>query len=230
MLPCAKLVSRTMDRFHTSVNDLAKACARSSDAAEWEELLCRCTPLVSLVSLRICRLWMSSVQGAMVDDIVQEVFVRLCDQERRILRNFEPRGEDSFMGLLRSVTTSVASDYFRRHCSVKRGGKVVTSSLDEETVPQPAAGVRQSAQALQAVLLAELDRKLRSAPGELAERDRVLFWLYYRQGFTAEEIAALPGAGLTAKGVESALRRIANWLREQIEPKGPEERPESICK
>lgn len=211
-----------MESIRGSVNDLAKACARSADAAEWEEFLRRCAPLVSLVALRVCRLWMNRTQPAMVDDIVQEVFLKLCERERRILREFEPRGDDSFLGLLRIVTASVGNDYFRRQSSVKRGGKVVTSSLDDELAPNQTVSARQTAQVQRAVLFSQLDRKLRSAPGVLGERDRVLFWLYYRQGFTAEEIAALPSAGLTAKGVESALRRIANWLREQIESSSPE--------
>jgi RNA polymerase sigma-70 factor (ECF subfamily) len=57
---------------------------------------------------------------------------------------------------------------------------------------------------------------LRSAPKVVAERDRALFWLYYRQGFTAEEIAGMTAIGLTAKGVESALRRVTIWLRGEI--------------
>lgn len=203
-----------MDSVLGSVNDLAKACARSADAAEWAELLRRCVPLVSLVALRACRMWMNRAEPAMVDDIVQEVFLKLCDQERRILRNFEPRGEDSFLGLLRVVAASVGNDYFRRHSSAKRGGKVVTSTFDDELTPNRTAN---AGQVEQKVLFSQLDLKLRSAQGVLSERDRVLFWLYYRQGFTAEEIAALPGTGLTAKGVESALRRIANWLRQQID-------------
>lgn len=203
-----------------SVNDLAKACARSADAAEWQVFLARCAPLVSLVALRICRLWTNHAQPAIVDDIVQEVFLKLCDQERRILREFQPRGEDSFLGLLRVVAASVGNDYFRRQSSAKRGGKVVTSSLNEDSPSNHDAAARQTGQTQQAVLLDQLDRKLRAAPGILAERDRVLFWLYYRQGFTAEEIAALPGVELTAKGVESALRRIALWLRGQLEPPG----------
>jgi RNA polymerase sigma-70 factor (ECF subfamily) len=170
---------------------------------------------------------MNRTQSAVVDDIVQEVFLKLCEQERRILRDFEPRGEDSFLGLLRVVTASVGNDYFRRHNSAKRGGKVVTSSLDADSTPNTAASARQAGQAQRAVLLAQLDRKLRSAPGEFAERDRVLFWLYYRQGFTAEEIAALPGTELTAKGVESALRRVANWLREQLDVPNRETQSES---
>ena len=210
---------------HATVNELAKACAHSTDAAEWQEFLRRCTPLVSLVAVRVCRMWMNRTQPATVDDIVQEVFLKLCEQERRILRSFEPRGEDSFLGLLRIVTTSVGNDYFRRHNSAKRGGKVLTMSLEDDSGPSTATGARQTARTEQAVLLAQLDRKLAEAPGELAGRDREIFWLYYRQGFTAEEIAAVPATGLTAKGVESALRRIAGWLRSQVDARGiPEQR------
>jgi RNA polymerase sigma-70 factor (ECF subfamily) len=68
----------------------------------------------------------------------------------------------------------------------------------------------------QSALLAELDEKLRSAPKEIGERDRALFWLYYLQGYTAEEIAGIPGVGLSAKGVESALRRVTVWLRNEV--------------
>ena len=115
-----------MNGHSASVNDLAKACAHSADAEEWEAFLRRCTPLVSLVALRISRSWVTNSSPTMVDDIVQEVFLKLCEQERRILRDFEPRGDDSFLGLLRIVAASVANDYFRRLYSVKRGGKVIT--------------------------------------------------------------------------------------------------------
>jgi RNA polymerase sigma-70 factor (ECF subfamily) len=200
----------------TSVNDLAKACAHSADAAEWQQFVARCVPLASLVALRISRMWMSDPSPGTVDDIVQEVFLKLCEQQRRILRDFEPRGEDSFLGLLRTVTASVANDYFRRLYSVKRGGKVVTMPLLDEDMQLHPDAARPAARMQQATLFAQLDQMLRSAPPAISERDRALFWLYYRQGYTAEEIARLPAAGLTAKGVESALRRVTVWLREEI--------------
>ena len=211
----------------TSVNDLAKACAVSADAAEWQDLVRRCVPLASLVALRVSRMWIPSPSPAVVDDIVQEVFLKLCEQERRILRDFEPRGEDSFFGLLRIVTASVANDYFRRASSTKRGGKVVTMPLLEEDGHLPMDGSHPAKHMQQAALLAQLDEKLRSAPGVVTERDRNLFWLYYLQGFTAEEIARMSGAGLTAKGVESALRRVTVWLRTAVQRKRPPDASES---
>jgi RNA polymerase sigma-70 factor (ECF subfamily) len=216
-----------MNGLRTSVNDLAKSCAGSADAAEWEEFVRRCAPLASLVALRVCRMWVSSPAPATVDDIVQEVFLKLCEQERRILRDFEPRGEDSFLGLLRMVSMSVANDYFRRLYSAKRGGNVATTPLAEEEAQLPAGGAHPAARMHRCVLLAQLDQKLRSAPEAVGERDRALFWLYYRQGFTAEEIARLPATGLTAKGVESALRRVTTWLRGEIERHKTEESRES---
>ena len=220
-------MSRGMNDAHTSVNDLAKACARSVDAAEWQEFVRRCMPLASLVALRVSRMWVSDPSPATVDDIVQEVFLKLCEQERRILRDFAPRGEDSFLGLLRIVAASVGNDYFRRTHSTKRGGKVITMAMPEEDAQMPADGARPEARIEQLTLYAQLDEKLRSAPEIIGERDRTLFWLYYRQGYTAEEIARLSAAGLTAKGVESALRRVTVWLRDQVGSKGPGVQPGS---
>ncbi|MGA3046252.1 MAG: sigma-70 family RNA polymerase sigma factor [Terracidiphilus sp.] len=216
-----------MDGSRTSVNDLAKACAHSADAAEWEEFLRRCTPLASLVAMRISRSWVSVSSPATVSDIVQEIFLKLCEQERRILREFEPRCEDSFLGLLRMVSASVANDYFRRIYSAKRGGKVVTMPLAEDGAPGTATSSHTTAELERSVLLAQLDQKMRSAPDVIGERDRALFWLYYRQGLTAEEIAAITGAGLTAKGVESALRRVAKWLRGEVEKQNSGGQPET---
>jgi RNA polymerase sigma-70 factor (ECF subfamily) len=217
-----------MAGLRSSVNDLARACSRSADAAEWEELVRRSTPLASVVALRVSRVWLSSPSPAAVDDIVQEVFLKLCEQERRILADFEPRGEDSFLGLLSVVAASVANDYFRRIYSAKRGGKVVINPLGEDEVQLSAASTHPAARMQRSALLAQLDERLRSAPEIVGERDRAFFWLYYREGFTTEEIAGLPGAGLTAKGVESALRRITIWLRGEMKPRRLEETAESV--
>jgi RNA polymerase sigma-70 factor (ECF subfamily) len=216
-----------MDELRVPVNELAKACASSADAAEWEELLHRCAPIASLVAARVSRMWLGRSTPAITDDIVQEIFLKLCEGQRRILRDFKPRGEDSFLGLLRIVSVSVANDYFRRQYSAKRGGKVVTIALDDGPSSTMAAGPDETAQMQKALLFSEFDRKLRSAPGVIGERDRAIFWLYYLQGLTAEEIAGLPATDLSAKGVESALRRVTMWLRKEMESRKPEGSPKA---
>jgi len=125
------------------------------------------------------------------------------------------------------VSASVANDYFRRLYSEKRGGKVVTMTLVEDAAVFPVASSHESVRMHRSVLLAQLDEKLRAAPHIISERDRSVFWLYYLQGLTAEEIARLSAAGLTPKGVESALRRVAKWLRAEIGSRSPAERAET---
>lgn len=209
-----------------SINDLAVACAHSADAAEWEELLDRCVPMATMVVIRVARMWLGTASPTIVDDIVQEVFLKLCEQERRVLREFRPQGEDSFLALMRFVAASVANDHFRREYSEKRGGKSLRFVLDEESTFTNPASAAEVANIQRSVLLAELDRRLQSAPGTTAQRDRAIFWLYYLQGLTAEEISGLPQLNLTAKGVESALHRVTLWLRNEIkEPKAERQVP-----
>jgi RNA polymerase sigma-70 factor, ECF subfamily len=210
-----------MATHQTPVNELAKACAHSPEAVEWEEFLRRCAPIATIVAARVARLWIGTTSPSIVEDIVQEVFLKLCEQERRILREFSPRGEDSFLGLLRVVSASVANDYFRRQHSEKRGGKVVTVVIEDGPGGVIHPSREDDAEIQRAVLFSELDQMLRAAPGATSERDRALFWLYYLQGLTADEIAGLPASELSAKGVESALRRVTTWLRAEMGPRSP---------
>jgi RNA polymerase sigma-70 factor, ECF subfamily len=207
-----------------SVNGLAQACAHSAVAAEWSELLRQTTPLATLVAIRVARLWTTQPSAELIGEIVQEIYLKLCEHDRRILREFEPRGENSFLGLFRIVATSVANDYFRRLRSTKRGGKAVTAPLVPELAPPTSNGVSHSDPQF-SILFTQLDRRLRAAGSAVSARDRNIFWLYYGQGFTAEEISAIPSVGLGAKGVESALRRIVLWLRAEIAPRRPAAEP-----
>ena len=198
-----------------AVNDLARICAASADAAEWELFLRLSTPYASMTVARVCRIWMGQATASLVDDIVQEVFVKLCEQERKILREFEPRGEDSFFALLRVVAASVANDHFRRQHSAKRGGNVVTVSIEEEGAFSP--GASPAASIHQSVLQAQLDQMLRSSPEAISERDRSLFWLYYQHGFTAEELATMSGGEYNAftleRGFEEKVLQAARHAR-----------------
>jgi RNA polymerase sigma-70 factor (ECF subfamily) len=71
------------------------------------------------------------------------------------------------------------------------------------------------------ILLEEIDTILKVHAHEPNfERDRAIFWLYYRTGLTAKAIAALPGVKLSAKGVESTLLRLTRQIRVALTQKG----------
>ena len=67
------------------------------------------------------------------------------------------------------------------------------------------------------ILLREINAALgRLAVGQNLERDRRVFWLYYRVGLTANAIASLPAIGLSTKGVESTILRLTRLLRQEL--------------
>src|SRR3984893_16792248 len=67
------------------------------------------------------------------------------------------------------------------------------------------------------VFLKEIDEHLkRVLTGPDPERDRTIFWLYFRQGMSTKEIASLPGTGLGGKGVGSVIERLKQRVRELV--------------
>lgn len=198
-----------------AANRLARICAYSMKAPEWGEFVRLVTPVVALTARRVSVLW-SDESGSTVSEIVQEVFLKLCEDERRILREFEDRGNDSFFKLMRMITASVATDYFRRTRAEKRGGRMGAVPLESLLIEEELS----DGKAIRAVewptLVAQLDGLLRLYPDTVSMRDRNLFWMYYMQGMTAEAIARIPAMGLGAKGVESALLRLVRLLRQTI--------------
>lgn len=210
-----------------SIHELVQACAHSADTADWEEFLSRCTPVVRSVAAHMARRWTGSASSSQVLDIVQEVLLRLCERERRILREFVPRGEASFFALLRVIAASVASDFFRRQYSARRGAQQTTTGLDENSGSVQSGTNSSDVKMHQNVLFSEIDSRMVAASDAVSTRDRAIFWLYFRQGFTAEEIAGLPAVHLSPKGVESVLRRITQWLARSLDPSGAAARGDS---
>jgi RNA polymerase sigma-70 factor (ECF subfamily) len=65
--------------------------------------------------------------------------------------------------------------------------------------------------------LTEIEEHLKhSLTGPDRERDRMIFWLYFRQGMSTKEIASLPTIRLGTKGVGSVIERLKHGIREQI--------------
>ena len=77
----------------------------------------------------------------------------------------------------------------------------------------------------------EIDDHLkRTLTGPDQERDRMIFWLYFRQGMSTKEIASLPAIGLSTKGVGSVIERLKHCIREQIIgiPPDPDDDEDSV--
>jgi RNA polymerase sigma-70 factor, ECF subfamily len=199
---------------------LARICAYSGRAPEWEQFVRLVTPVVALAARRVSTIW-GDDSSQSLNEIVQEVFVKLCENERRILREFEDRGDDSFLKMMRMISASVATDHFRRLQAEKRGGREALVAPAAAVSAESCADPQATEAILQPLLIGQLDRLLRCYPDTVSTRDRNLFWLYYRHGMTARDISRIPAMGLSPKGVESALLRLTRLLRDTIDSGKP---------
>jgi RNA polymerase sigma-70 factor (ECF subfamily) len=195
----------------TTPAELVRACAESRDPHAWEEFVRRFQPLIAAVALRTCRRW-GEFSPQVVDDLVQETFLKLCAEQCRLLRDFKPEHPDSFLGYLKVLTTNLVHDHFKARSSAKRGlGRAAESLETAGPAVAPAPELERG------ILIQEIKSCLeRVAPGAESVRDRRIFWLYYRQGLTAQAIALLPSIGLTTKGVESVILRLTRLLRAEL--------------
>jgi RNA polymerase sigma-70 factor (ECF subfamily) len=200
-----------------SATELIRGCTESGEAAAWEEFVRRFHRLISVVALRTARQW-DKGSPSIIDDLVQETYLKLCADGGRVLRDFNPNHPDAIYGFLKVVTCNVANDYFKAKHASKRGATCTEQGFG---LQEPAAsdGAHGSASATEReVLLSEIDIFLRTGP----RRDRLIFWLYYRHGMTARAIASLPLIDLTTKGVESTIYRVTQmvraWMVEKAHP------------
>jgi RNA polymerase sigma-70 factor, ECF subfamily len=215
-----------------SAEELVRACVEAGNSEAWNEFVCRFRKLIACVVLRIARKYGES-SPAIVDDLVQDVYLKVCSDNCRLLREFEPQHPDAFFGMMRVVAVNVAHDHFRARRSGKRGSGIFDSDLAEVDAFVPDSHSAGPACIEREILLQEIDVVLSEIASPTAARDREIFWLYYRQGFTAKAIAAITTFNLTTKGVESILYRLTCFVRTRLAEKGPaietaEEEPEGI--
>ncbi len=147
-----------------------------------------------------------------LDDLIQEAYLKLCADNYRVLRDFHSDHPEAFFGYLKVVTSNVVRDHFRLKLASKRGGLQVAVPADDVE-----AETAESQQVERNILLHQIEAVIeRQISGPTRQRDRQVFWLYYRQGLTSAAIAELPSIGLSSKGVESLLQRLTRMVREEL--------------
>ncbi len=207
-----------MDPRTPAVQELIQLCLVTQDDAPWLEFVHRFQPPIAAVVTKSVRRW-TIPQPSLIDDLVQETYLKLCANNFKALREFEYQHENALFGYLKVVASNVVQDHFRSSYSQKRGSGC--EEVDLETVSSATtvtAGFKDHAD--RNILFHEIAQCLsgNSADPNFA-RDSAIFWLYYRHGLTAKAIARIPGIGLTTKGVESTLLRLTRMIRAQLNQK-----------
>jgi DNA-directed RNA polymerase specialized sigma24 family protein len=199
-----------------SLKDVVCLCAGPCDNEAWEEFVSRVGKPISLTIMRTASLW-GEPSPSLVEDLVQATYLKLWENGCRLLRDFAIQHPEAILGYLKKTAANATHDYFKHGRSQSSGGDhphVSTSDVD----PEAGKEVHGSEQKIAfRVFLNEIDEHLkRGLTGPDQERDRTIFWLYFRQGMSANEIASLSTIGLGAKGVGSVIERLKHSIREQI--------------
>jgi RNA polymerase sigma-70 factor (ECF subfamily) len=199
-----------------SLKDLVCLCAGSRDDDVWKEFVSRVGKPIGLTIMRTASRG-HKPSPSLVEDLVQTTYLKLWEGRCRHLRDFAIQHPEAILGYIKKTAANVTLDYFRHIDGLTSGGgqpHVSTIDIDPEAGQQ----VHGSQQRIAfEVLLNEIDEHLKHCLREPdQERDRMIFWLYFRQGMSCKEIASLPTIGLGGKGVGSVIERLKHCLREQI--------------
>jgi RNA polymerase sigma-70 factor (ECF subfamily) len=188
------------------IRELLLLCLRSEEQALWEKFVHRTQPLIANVIINTLRRWRDP-NPALVDDLIQETYLKLFANDRKYLRGIKNEHENAIFGYMRVAASNTTRDHFRQ-----RGNKVPEVELTDQVAPPSSDGL---ARADFTRLKEEIQACLEGlAASETYTRDIVIFWLYYEQGYTAREISFLPNLALTVKGVEAVLLRLTRFLKD----------------
>src|SRR5437868_5166498 len=124
-----------------SLEELIRACAEGGNAIAWEEFVRRFHGLITAVALRTARQW-DTPTANLIDDLVQESYLRLCSDREHLLGKFQEQHPDSFYAYLKVITTNVVHDHFRALHSKKRGLRQTEelSKMSDAPVPSHNTG------------------------------------------------------------------------------------------
>jgi RNA polymerase sigma-70 factor (ECF subfamily) len=177
--------------------------------------------VIAAAVLRTARHW-GEPSRPQLDDLIQDTYLKLCENDGRLLRSFQPRYEDSIYGFLKVVAANVVHDHFKSALAAKRGAGQTEAITAPVQIDPKMAGADSFNAVSQRIQLEKVDKILRQVTaGKDQERKRTIFWLRHRQGLTASEIAAIPSIRLTTEGVESVLLRLAVMIRGHVMSSSP---------
>ena len=199
-----------------SSSELVKACAGSKNEEAWAEFIRRFQTVIAITVMRISRRW-GEPSCQQLDDLTQDTYLKLCENDSQLLRSFRPLSEGSIYRFLKVVATNVVHDRFKSAWAAKRGASRTDAMGEPVRIDPKTANGRSFDAVLQRLQLEQVDRILMQVTtGKDQKRNRTIFWLRHRQGLTSSEIASIPLIGLTTEGVESVLMRLATVIRAHV--------------
>ena len=203
-----------------AASDLVRECGEKlTDPELWPRFQARFQGLIFTYIMRSLRLrFIREDVEDIVPDLAQEVYLKLLQNDGRILRSFKGTTEFSVRAFLTTISASVVLDYQRRTMSNKRSAQIIpidSARIELErkkTVDTQDLGPSQFDSILSWI---DIERVVQGDPDQKnAQRNALIFQLHYINGLESGEIARFPGFGLTDSGVQAILARLRKKIQE----------------
>jgi len=203
-----------------AASDLVRECGEKlTDQELWPKFQQRFQGLIFTYIMRSLRLrFIRDDVEDIVPDLAQEVYLKLLQNDGRILRSFKGTTEFSVRAFLTTISASVVLDYQRRTMSNKRSAQIIpidSARVELErkkTVDTQDLGPSQFDSILSWI---DIERVVQGEPDQKnAQRNALIFQLHYINGLESGEIARFPGFGLTDSGVQAILARLRKKIQE----------------
>ncbi|MDJ0948904.1 MAG: sigma-70 family RNA polymerase sigma factor [Alphaproteobacteria bacterium] len=166
------------------------------DKAAWDAFVGRYNPVVFAAVRKV--LARGQFDAADINDVTQDVFVRLCKEDFRLIRRYEP-DRAALSTWLTVVATSTALDFVRK----KRAVRVALDDLPEEVA---------------SVDPVEPQDKLKIPDGLLSPRQALVMELIFERDMDVAEAASL--LGVNPQTVRSTQHKALVKLRRHFEAVG----------
>lgn len=213
-----------MDFKNSSNTELARFCAKEPrNQQAWTAFYTRFDEHIRLMLARECRRKNLNVAN-LLDDFTQNVYRRLVQKDCKALRDYEARTDGSIYKYLAVIAHSVVCEHWAWIKAKKRDGREV--SLDAPVPNLPAEGdflrlgdiIRSEGPDPDDDLISESERQEveqlldKILPAKSKERDKMIFKLYFYEGFSAAQIAEVCGTLLSEKRISNIITDIKKRL------------------
>lgn len=188
--------------------------------ADWATLIRRVDPVLRSTLAGLGRSYGVYLNRDLLDEVIQETYVRLLQNDRRVLRGCRARSETTILSYLRRVARSTLIDWLRARRALKRGPAIELSIEAMDALAGDVDGFdlpSRSASPLDSIYAQELRRRFRreclcvARPGGTAGRD---IWITERMvvdGWNSREAAHV--VQLAPATVATVLSRMRRELR-----------------
>lgn len=216
-----------MDLTSHSHNQLMRLLANEPfDNEAWTEFIRRYREYIACVVSRECRRLRFEEGLTQVEDLTQEVYKKLLNNEGEAFRTYKGQFENTIWQFLEIVAVRVAYNEWRKNNARKRPPQRarLRDIPPERNVDLldlfPDKNAEDETSRIMMVLT--IDECLKRIGSKLrhAERDLRIFKLYLYDGMSADDIAALPEIGLSPQSVFRIIKDIKDRLAKCLSADG----------